>query len=569
MTNYAYNVGTVPQTVAGQLTWNFNGSLQKLQITDPLNPSNTQTCNYKHDDLSRVGTANCGTIWNQAFNFDPFGNIAKTATVGMSFQPTYDTSKNRMSSTPFTYDGNNGNLTADNSHAYGWDAAGKMISVDSGTSSGVCLTYDALDRMVEQGKGSTCVTSPTSSTEIIYGPSGSKLALMNGTSLSKAFVLLPAGAQAIYTSSGLAYYRHSDWLGSSRLATTPSRTVYYDVAYAPYGEPYAGSGAQDLSFTGQNQDSLSSIVPGGAGGLYDFLNREHTPVQGRWLSPDPAGRGAVNPADPQTWNRYAYVGNRPLNSIDALGLWTLPCFLGGCGGGGGGGGPCDPFFDPFCGGGLPCDFDSPFPCDPGPPGGGGGAGGGGGGGHRNPNPPQRIGGNWPNGETLGLPTGLNINPLGLGGLIGLSPGTQCGDFVACGSLGPFANQFSAGTMTWPTIATIPRVIGWAALRALSVSGLLLMQQGDNVGPCMRDPEHCNQDCFLTGMAKEGHVLQCWYACPRPGGAEVIKWKWATNGQCPQIAKDGDLRSAIKKMNDLNPNQYASAEFDKKQSGLCD
>jgi RHS repeat-associated protein len=41
--------------------------------------------------------------------------------------------------------------------------------------------------------------------------------------------------------------------------------------------------------------------------LYDFLYREHSPVQGRWLSPDPAGMAAANPADPQTWNRYAYV----------------------------------------------------------------------------------------------------------------------------------------------------------------------------------------------------------------------------------------------------------------------
>src|SRR5581483_10522034 len=42
--------------------------------------------------------------------------------------------------------------------------------------------------------------------------------------------------------------------------------------------------------------------------------------QGRWISPDPAGLGAVNPTDPQTWNRYAYVANRPMNSVDPVGL---------------------------------------------------------------------------------------------------------------------------------------------------------------------------------------------------------------------------------------------------------
>jgi hypothetical protein len=38
------------------------------------------------------------------------------------------------------------------------------------------------------------------------------------------------------TSSGLSFYLHPDWLGSGRLETTPSRTPYQDVAYAPYGE---------------------------------------------------------------------------------------------------------------------------------------------------------------------------------------------------------------------------------------------------------------------------------------------------------------------------------------------
>ena len=35
-----------------------------------------------------------------------------------------------------------------------------------------------------------------------------------------------------------------------------------------------------------------------------FEARELHPVQGRWISPDPAGLQAVDPARPQTWNRY-------------------------------------------------------------------------------------------------------------------------------------------------------------------------------------------------------------------------------------------------------------------------
>jgi RHS repeat-associated protein len=163
------------------------------------------------------------------------------------------------------------------------------------------------------------VVEQNSNTQTVYGPTG-KLALVNGGTLIKAFVPLPAGAQAVYTSSGLAYYRHPDWLGSSRLATTPSRTKYYDVNYAPYGESYGGSGTTDLDFTGDNQD----MFPGSVTGLYDTPNRELRFGQGRWISPDPAGMAAADPTNPQTWNRYAYVGNSPLSHVDPLGLTPRP-----------------------------------------------------------------------------------------------------------------------------------------------------------------------------------------------------------------------------------------------------
>jgi RHS repeat-associated protein len=299
MSQYQFHVAS--QTDTGTLTRNANGTLQQLAITDQINTSNSQTCTFGHDDLARIASVSCGTTWSQTFSFDPFGNISKSGSI--TFLPTYNLATNRFQTIPGgtpTYDAN-GNLTYDLSHNYSWDAEGKALTIDS-----VGLTYDALGRMVEQARGS-------SYTEIVYGPSGSKLALMNGQTLSKAFMPLPSGATAVYTASGLAYYRHADWLGSARLASTPSRGVYFDGAYAPYGEDYAKSGTTDLNFTGQNQDTVS--------GLYDFMYREYHAVQGRWISPDPAGLGAVSPASPQSWNRYAYVSNNPLSFIDPLGLF--------------------------------------------------------------------------------------------------------------------------------------------------------------------------------------------------------------------------------------------------------
>jgi RHS repeat-associated protein len=92
--------------------------------------------------------------------------------------------------------------------------------------------------------------------------------------------------------------------------------VYYDGAYAPYGENYAETGTTDPVFAGMDQDTISS----GPYPLYDALYREYHPVWGRWVSPDPAGLAAVNPANPQSWNRYAYVTNNPLALVDPMGL---------------------------------------------------------------------------------------------------------------------------------------------------------------------------------------------------------------------------------------------------------
>ncbi len=130
----------------------------------------------------------------------------------------------------------------------------------------------------------------------------------------------------MYNNSGLLAYRHSDHLGSSRFASTPSRTKYFDVAYAPFGEDYADSGTTDLSFTGQKKDTASW--------LYDFMFRKYNPAHGRWMSPDPAGSAVANPGFPQSWNRYAYVLGNPMSYVDELGLDCAAESIDPCGTGG-------------------------------------------------------------------------------------------------------------------------------------------------------------------------------------------------------------------------------------------
>jgi len=84
---------------------------------------------------------------------------------------------------------------------------------------------------------------------------------------------------------------------------------------APFGEGYGVSGtldSADLSFTGFHRDVAADQWPS--------PTRQLAVVTGRSTSPDPAGLPAVDPTDPQSWNRYDHVLNHPLVNVDPLGL---------------------------------------------------------------------------------------------------------------------------------------------------------------------------------------------------------------------------------------------------------
>jgi RHS repeat-associated protein len=196
----------------------------------------------------------------------------------------------------FSYDGM-GNVKVDNlSNNYTCDAEGRPISA-----AGVQTTFDAFGRATEQNRNNAY-------TQIVYAPNGQKFAIMNGTTVLGFKAPMAAGMAAVYNGDGTGYFQHADWLGSSRWAQGGGGNVKYDRAYAPFGEIYAEStlgGAFPVKtnhdFTGQTEDTTP--------GLYDFLFRQQSQSQGRWLAPDPAGLAAVDLTNPQTWNRYAYVAN--------------------------------------------------------------------------------------------------------------------------------------------------------------------------------------------------------------------------------------------------------------------
>jgi RHS repeat-associated protein len=113
---------------------------------------------------------------------------------------------------------------------------------------------------------------------------------------------------------------HLDHLGTIRLITSSTGSVLATHTYYPFGQE-ATSTTQDaerMKFTGQERDLRD---PSNTTDDLDYLHARYaTPNLGRFLSTDPI-RG--NPASPQSWNMYAYVGNNPVGRSDPTGMISL------------------------------------------------------------------------------------------------------------------------------------------------------------------------------------------------------------------------------------------------------
>jgi RHS repeat-associated protein len=315
MKTWTFKVNSM--TDVGTLTWNANGTLNNLAIVDGFNSGGSQTCYFNpssgtgmgYDDWGRLLNDDCGSGgWGQTFSYDQYNNLTKaviSGRTGITFNPGYSSSNNQYASGfGASYD-SNGNLTNDTFHVYEWNEFSKMKSVDrTGTNcvtSGQCIVYDALGRMVE-------IDSASTNTEIWYTQGGAKV-FMSRALLNYAYWPAPGGGTVLDNGNGGSiYYEHKDWLGSARVSSSVmGRAIIDDRAFAPYGEIYGNFGS-----TARNENIFGGgMIEGVVTGTFDAENREYNgAAQGRWISPDPAGFG---------WNQYGYSTN-PNSAIDPSGL---------------------------------------------------------------------------------------------------------------------------------------------------------------------------------------------------------------------------------------------------------
>src|ERR1051325_11291907 len=92
--------------------------------------------------------------------------------------------------------------------------------------------------------------------------------------------------------------------------------------YLPFGEEISSSiglrtSGQGYGASDTNRQKFGLTERDDAVGLDHTWFRKYENLSGRWTSPDPV-RGTIR--NPQTFNRFSYTRNDPINSIDPLGL---------------------------------------------------------------------------------------------------------------------------------------------------------------------------------------------------------------------------------------------------------
>ena len=273
------------------------------------NLTNTQV-SYTYDQLNRLATAvsttGGNTNWGLGFSYDVYGNrTGQTVTAGSApaFSATFG-SNNRM--VGYSYDNNGNQLN---------------------TADGATLEYDEENRLKKW-------TKQGQTQEYTYHPSGWRLSNSNdgGYFYGPGGQLLTKSATRctdyVYFAGRLLYTMsegsldpnrtkltriYSDRLGSTRATAvltygggTTTRNYY------PFGE--------EIGSTANNEYKFASTYRDSATGLDYAINRYYASGMGRFLSADPY-QASGGPADPQSWNRYAYVQNDPANFIDPKGMY--------------------------------------------------------------------------------------------------------------------------------------------------------------------------------------------------------------------------------------------------------
>jgi len=287
-----------------------------------------------YDSVNRLATLNqssgsatgCSAAFNLSWTYDAWANRTDQ-TVNNGSCNAFHAAVNAQNqlvdpvNNAYKYDAA-GNMINDGNYTYSYDAEHRLIKIGpllgTCTYATACYVYDANGLRVETIVGST-------TTDVVRDLSGNIITESTRSGGGGRLTVITAGytyfagqlLSQYYT--GGTFFFHPDHLGSTRLITALNQSITQSIDYLPFGDinydlAYGYPPGPFPTFAGYEPDGA---------GLDYALARHFNSTFGRFMQPDPL-RGS--PGNPQSWNRYAYVYNNPLNATDPSGLCAAPDF---------------------------------------------------------------------------------------------------------------------------------------------------------------------------------------------------------------------------------------------------
>ena len=203
------------------------------------------------------------------------------------------------STTSYTYDAN-GNLTADGTKTYYWNALNQLVEVKQGTTTLATFEYDGEGRRTEKvAAGLThqyIYDAEDIVEERITGSSSDTIRYHHGVGFDEPL--------ARTNGSSVTTYYLADHLGSIVQESSAAAAITLEREYDPWGVAMQGASTSGYAYTGREWDAET--------GLAFYRARYYSPEAGRFLLDDPAGL-IDGP------NLSAYVRNGPTGAVDPTG----------------------------------------------------------------------------------------------------------------------------------------------------------------------------------------------------------------------------------------------------------
>lgn len=342
--------------------YGYNANNHLTQRTDRLHATDEI---FSYDELNRLtrsllnNTANAQLLRNLNYQYDALGNITYSSEVGTY---TYTTGPGAR---PHAVQSVSGQAGKTINPVYSYDANGNIASVVGSNGVQRTHTWTSFDN-----PGSFSLSQDNVKVDFLYGPEHQRIREISTRtvgsvttvktlnvlhpdnegglfferedktvggvssienrhyiSAEKGTFLLITSSNPIQTNpvatsqtSADVRYWHKDHLGSIMASTNASGGVIERMAYDPFGKRRNINGAFDQ--TGAIEPTSTNRGFTGHEHLdeLDFIHmnaRVYDPDIGRFLSADPTVAYTQNP---QSFNRYAYAMNNPLNRVDLDGF---------------------------------------------------------------------------------------------------------------------------------------------------------------------------------------------------------------------------------------------------------